>query len=383
MKLHEYQSKRLFAQHGVPIPRGEVADTPGGARLVAEALGMPVVVKAQVLTGGRGKAGGIRLVHSLEGIAPVAADILGSHIRGLPVRRVLIDAAAEIGQELYLSVVVDRVAGQPILMASAAGGIDIEDVAAATPEAILCVSVDPLLGLQGYQALAVAKGLGLPAALWQAFGQVARGLVHTFHEVDAQLAEINPLAVTSGGELLALDGKLVLDDNALFRHPDLAAMRDVDAETAAERAAREAGMSYVQLEGDIGCLVNGAGLAMATMDVIKHCGGAPANFLDIGGGARADSVATALRLVLSASAQRAVLINIFGGITRCDEVARGLITALEELRPVIPIVVRLVGTNEAEGRALLRSSAVSLTTAATLSEAASIAVAAARSMTVG
>ncbi len=377
MKLHEYQSKRLFAAHGVPIPRGDVATTPEEARRIAEELGTPVVVKSQVLVGGRGKAGGIRLAHTPAEAERVAGEILGMEIKGLPVRKVLLDEAADIRQEIYLGVVVDRAACRPVMMASSEGGVEIEEVARINPEAIKKVTIDPFLGLRGYQTVTLAKGIGLAGEYRRAFDRIARGLYQAFLACDASLAEINPLVVTGEGSLLAVDGKMVLDDNGLFRHPDLAQMRDVDEETPAEREAREAGLSYVQLDGEIGCMVNGAGLAMATMDIIKHFGGAPANFLDIGGGAKAERVATALRLILADPNVKAVLFNIFGGITRCDEVAKGIVTAFEEVEPTVPMVARLVGTNEAEGRAILEDSGYRLITATTLAEAAQKAVAAA------
>ena len=378
MKLHEYQSKRLFAAHGVPIPGGDVAASPEEARRIAEELGGTVVVKSQVLVGGRGKAGGIRLAHTPDEAEAVARDILGMEIKGLPVRKVLLDEAADIQQEIYLGIVVDRANRRPVMMASSEGGVEIEEVARSNPDAIKKVTIDPFLGLRGYQTLALAKGIGLADEHRRAFGRIARGLYAAFLAYDASLAEINPLIVTAGGELLAVDGKMVLDDNGLFRHPDLAQMRDVDEETPTEREAREAGLSYVQLDGQIGCMVNGAGLAMATMDIIKHFGSSPANFLDIGGGAKAERVATALRLILADPNVQAVLFNIFGGITRCDEVARGIIAAFEAVKPTVPLVARLVGTNEVEGRAILDASGYRLITATSLAEAAQKAVAAAR-----
>jgi succinyl-CoA synthetase beta subunit len=288
-----------------------------------------------------------------------------------------LDEAADIQQEIYLGIVVDRANRRPVMMASSEGGVEIEEVARTDPEAIYKVLIDPFVGLRGYQTLALAKGIGLAAEHRRAFDRIARGLYESFLAYDASLAEINPLVVTAAGELLAVDGKMVLDDNGLFRHPDLAQMRDVDEETAAEREAREAGLSYVQLDGEIGCMVNGAGLAMATMDIIKHFGGGPANFLDIGGGAKAERVAAALRLILADPNVEAVLFNIFGGITRCDEVARGILAAFDEVKPTVPLVARLVGTNEAEGRAILEASGYRLITATTLAEAAQKAVAAA------
>ncbi len=381
MKLHEYQSKRIFAQYGIPIPEGEVATTPQEARAIAKRLGGPVAVKSQVLVGGRGKAGGIKLARSPEEAEEVAAQILSLQIKGLPVRKVLVDRAADIRQEIYLGIVVDRLASRPVMMASSEGGVEIEEVARTNPEAIKKVHIDPFVGLRAYQTLWLAKSIGLPPALHRDFGRIAQGLYRAFGECDASLAEINPLVVTGEGALLALDGKMVLDDNGLFRHPDLAALRDIDEETDSERAAREAGLSFVQLDGEIGCMVNGAGLAMATMDIIQHFGGMPANFLDIGGGARADRVAAALRLILADPRVKTILFNIFGGITRCDEVARGIIAVLDEVRPNLPIVARLVGTNEAEGRQILETSGYRIVTAITLAEAAQKAVAAARGAT--
>jgi len=378
VKLHEYQSKRLFAAHGVPIPTGEVATTPEEARRIAEELGGRVVVKSQVLVGGRGKAGGIKLAQTPAEAEKLAGEILGMEIKGLPVRRVLLDEAADIRHEIYLGIVVDRAARRPVMMASSEGGVEIEEVARTNPDAIKKITIDPFLGLRGYQTMELAKGIGLAAEQRRAFDRIARGLYEAFVAYDASLAEINPLVVTGAGELLAVDGKMVLDDNGLFRHPDLAEMRDLDEETPTEREAREAGLSYVQLEGEIGCMVNGAGLAMATMDIAKHFGGAPANFLDIGGGAKAERVATALRLILADPNVKAVLFNIFGGITRCDEVAKGILVAFEEVKPDVPLVARLVGTNEEEGRAVLAASGYELITATTLADAAQKAVAAAR-----
>jgi len=378
VKLHEYQSKRLFAEHGVPIPSGDVAATPEEARAVAEKLGGPVVVKSQVLVGGRGKAGGIKLAEGPEEAEVHAEEILDLRIKGLPVRQVLIDEAADIRQEIYLGIVVDRAARRPAMMASSEGGVEIEEVARVKPEAIKRITIDPFLGLRGFQTLRLAKGIGLPKDQFRSFGRIAQGLYKAFASYDASLAEINPLVVTEQGDLLAVDGKMVIDDNALFRHSDLAAMRDVGAEAPAEREARQAGLSYVKLDGTIGCMVNGAGLAMATMDIIKHFGGSPANFLDIGGGAQAERVATALRLILEDESVEAVLFNIFGGITRCDEVAQGILDAFEEVKPTVPLVARLVGTNEEEGRAMLDASRYDLMTAETLAEAAQMAVAAAQ-----
>ena len=372
MKLHEYQSKQFLAGFGVPIPAGRVATTSEESRSVAEELGRRVVVKAQVLVGGRGKAGGVRLANSPEEAAEVAAQILGMQIKGLPVRKVLVDEAVESQAEIYLGVTNDRVKRCPVLIASAEGGVEIEQVARSDPQKIVRVWIDPLLGLREFQARYLATAIDLPREQWKQFTAVADGLYRAYRASDATLAEVNPLVITKDGRLLALDGKIVLDDNALFRHPDLAEMRDLDEEAPAEREARMFGLSYVKLEGSIGCMVNGAGLAMATMDVIQLFGGAPANFLDIGGGAGADKVAAALRIIHSDEQVRAVLLNVFGGITRCDEVARGILSALGEVRTKMPMVVRLVGTNEEEGRRLLAKA--DLITAQSLAEAAQRAV---------
>ncbi|MBC7224041.1 MAG: ADP-forming succinate--CoA ligase subunit beta [Anaerolineae bacterium] len=376
MNLHEYQSKQVFARHGIPIPEGEVASTPEEAQRIAERLGGPVAVKAQVLVGGRGKAGGIRLARDPQEARQVAEAILAMEIKGLPVRRVLVERATEIAQEIYLGFVVDRAAARVTMMASPAGGVDIEEVARETPEKIFRAEAHPYLGLRAYQARAVGYAMGLPREQVGAFASVAMSLYQTFVDCDASLAEINPLVVTGDGRLMALDAKIVLDDNALFRHPDLAALRDVEAENPLERQAREYGLSYVHLDGNIGCMVNGAGLAMATMDIIKLYGGEPANFLDIGGGAKASQVEAALRIILADPKVEAILLNIFGGITRCDEVARGILAAMEQVQVDVPMVARLVGTNEEEGRALLASA--NLMTATTLVEAAQKAVAAAQ-----
>jgi succinyl-CoA synthetase beta subunit len=376
LKLHEYQSKRVFAQYGVPIPRGDVAGTPEQARQIAARLGTRVVIKSQVLVGGRGKAGGIRLASDADEAEKVADRILGMKIKGLTVKKVLVDEAAEIAHEIYLGVVIDRTHRRPVMMASAEGGVEIEEVARATPERIVKITIDPFLGLQPYQGREMAFGIGLSKELVRGFVRIAQGLYDAFAGSDASLAEINPLVVTSGGGLLAVDGKMLLDDNALFRQFELAEMRDSDEETPEEQEARRHGLSYVKLDGQIGCMVNGAGLAMATMDITKLSGGEPANFLDIGGGAQADKVAAALRIILSDPSVRAVLFNIFGGITRCDEVARGILAALGEVHTDVPMVARLVGTNEKEGRQILAEA--DMLTAASLAEAAQKAVAAAR-----
>ncbi len=376
MKLQEFQAKRIFGQYGIPVPQGEVAETPEEARDIAKRLGGPVVVKSQVLVGGRGKAGGIKLAQTPDEAEQVAGRILGMDIKGLTVKKVLIDPAADIKTELYLGMVLDRARRRVVVMASSAGGVDIEEVAATTPEKIVAVAVDPCLGMREYQARNIGVSIGLPRELLGKFAQICQGLYNCYMGIDASLAEINPLAILGDGTLKALDGKIVLDDSALFRHPDLAAMRDEDEETPEEREARLNGLSYVKLDGQIGCMVNGAGLAMATMDIIKLYGGEPANFLDVGGGAKADKVAAALRIILSDPNVKAVMFNIFGGITRGDEVARGILQALDEVKTDVPMVVRLVGTNAEEGRALLAEA--KMATAETLAEAAEKAVAAAR-----
>lgn len=376
MNLQEYQAKRIFAKYGVPIPRGEVATTATAARDIARRLNTHVVIKSQVLVGGRGKAGGIKLAETPDDAEAVADKILGMEIKGLKVRKVLVDEAAAIDTELYLGMVIDRAQRRVIMMGSSEGGVDIEEVAATAPEKIIKVAIDPFLGLKDYQARELAIGMGVSRDLTNDFIKIARALYATFMQSDATLAEINPLVITKDGKLLGVDGKMSIDENALFRHLDLDEMRDIDEEDPYEAEARRFGLSYVKLDGEIGCMVNGAGLAMATMDIIKHYGGSPANFLDVGGGAQADKVAAALRIILSDQNVKAVLFNIFGGITRCDEVARGILTALQEVPTSVPMVARLVGTNEAEGRAILAEAHMG--TAATLDEAAQKAVKAAR-----
>ena len=376
MKLHEYQSKQIFASYGIPIPKGRVATTASEARQIAEELGGRVVVKSQVLVGGRGKAGGIKLAKSSKEAEEAATQILGMEIKGLPVRKVLVDPAANIEQEIYLGITNDRAARRPVFMSSAAGGVEIEEVARTNPEKIIKVHIDPLLGLRDYQARNIAIGIDLPKAYWKQFSEICQGLWHAYVDCDATLAEINPLVILKEKSLMALDGKMLLDDNALFRHPNLAEMRDIDEEASAETEARKYGLSFIKLDGNIGCMVNGAGLAMTTMDIVKLFGGEPANFFDIGGGAGADKVAAAMRIILSDKNVKAILFNVFGGITRCDEVARGILTALAEVKPTIPMVVRLVGTNAEEGRQLLANA--KMITAETLADAAQKSVAAAK-----
>lgn len=372
MKLHEYQSKQIFAKYSIPIPKGRVAVTSSEAKQIAAELGGRTVVKAQVLVGGRGKAGGIRLAKSPSEAEELATQILAMKIKGLPVRKVLIDEAANIDKEIYLGITNDRTAKKPVIMSSSAGGIDIEEVAAISPEKIIKVQIDPLLGLRDYQARDIAAGIDLPREHWRTFDSIAKGLWKAYSENDATLAEINPLVITSDNNLIAVDGKMVLDDNALFRHPDLSEMRDLDVEETSEIEARKYGLSYIKLDGNIGCMVNGAGLAMTTMDIIKHFGGEPANFLDIGGGANAEKVAAALRIILSDTNVDAILFNVFGGITRGDEVARGILTALNEIQTDIPMITRLVGTNAEQGLQILSNA--NMITAKTLADAAKQAV---------
>jgi succinyl-CoA synthetase beta subunit len=376
MKLHEYQSKTIFSKYGIPIPKGRVAATAQEAKQIAEELGGRVVIKAQVLVGGRGKAGGVKLAKDPAEATQLAAQILGMEIKGLPVRKVLVDEASAIDQEIYFSITNDRAAKKPVMIASAAGGIDIEEVAAKTPDKIIKSHIDPLLGLREYQARDVAVAIDLPREYMKDFVKVAMGLWEVYKATDATLAEINPLVITKDKKLVALDGKMMIDDSALFRQPELNEMRDTDEDDPAEIEARKYGLSFIKLDGNIGCMVNGAGLAMTSMDVIKLFGGEPANFLDIGGGAGADKVAAAMRIILTDPNVKAVLFNIFGGITRCDEVARGILVAMDEVKPKVPMVVRLVGTNAEEGRKLLENA--NMITADTLADAAKKSVEAAK-----
>ena len=376
MKLHEYQSKAIFAKYGIPIPKGTVAENAEAARQVAAQIGKKVVIKSQVLVGGRGKAGGIKVAATPNDAEKLADQILEMTIKGLPVRKVLVDEAINIAREIYLGVVVDRSTRRATMMGSAAGGVEIEEVARVTPEKIIRVAIDPAFGLQEYQARELAFAIGIDKSNVREFTTIATGLYRAFVDVDASLAEINPLVVTGEGRLIAADGKIVLDDNALYRHLDLEQLRDVDEESSEEQQARKAGLSYVKLDGNIGCMVNGAGLAMATMDVIKFYGGEPANFLDIGGGAKAEKVKVALEIILSDPNVRAVLFNIFGGITRGDEVARGIVEGLKGVKTNVPMVARIVGTNAEEGRKILANA--NMITAETLEEGAQKAVGAAR-----
>ena len=375
MKLQEYRSKEILARHGVPVSPGEVATTPQEAREAAARIGGPVVVKAQVLVGGRGKAGGIKLAANPDEAEARAREIIGLDIKGVTVRTLLVAPAADIAKEYYLGLILDRGARAVTIIASAEGGVEIEETARTNPSAILRLPLDPLIGLQEFQVRRIGFFLGIPAELRRNFGAVMRGLASAFFESDADLAEVNPLVMTADGALLALDAKIVLDESALPRHPELAAMRDLNEEEPAETAAREAGISFIKLDGTIGCMVNGAGLAMTTMDLVKLAGGEPANFLDIGGGAKADRVAAAFRIILDDPNVRAILVNIFGGITRGDEVARGIVEARAALSREVPMVVRIVGTNAAEAAEILRQA--NLITADSLDDAAAKAVAAA------
>jgi succinyl-CoA synthetase beta subunit len=375
LKLQEYRSKEILARHGVPLLTGEVATTPDGARAAAERIGGPVVVKAQVLVGGRGKAGGVKLAATPDEAEQRARGIIGLDIKGVRVQTVLVAPAADIASEFYLGLILDRGAKAVTIIASAEGGVEIEETARTNPDAILRLPIDPLLGLQDHNVRRTAFFLGLAAELRPTFASVLRGLYDAFMGADADLAEINPLVITDAGELVALDAKIVLDDSALFRHPDLEAMRDLNEEEPSEIAAREAGINFIKLDGSIGCMVNGAGLAMTTMDLVKLAGGEPANFLDIGGGAKADRVAAAFRIILDDPNVKAILVNIFGGITRGDEVARGIVEARSLLEREVPMVVRIVGTNAEEAKPILAEAR--LITAESLDDAAAKAVAAA------
>jgi succinyl-CoA synthetase beta subunit len=386
MKISEAAAKTLLGAAGLPVAPGEIAHDPGAARSIAERYldggARRVVIKAQVLAGGRGKAGGVRLAESAEEAEEVAAAILALTIKGYPVRRVLVGPAADIEREFYLAALLDRSARKILLMGSAEGGVEIEEVAASRPEAIVSIHAHPQLGLAGWQARELAFRLDLGDHLRDAVA-IATGIVRVMHERDADLVEINPLAVvretgsdgTEVRRLVCLDAKITLDDSALARHPDLESLRDPDEEAAVDREARLAGISYIHLDGTIGCMVNGAGLAMTTMDLVKRAGGEPANFLDIGGGARSDRVAAAMRLILADPAVKAILVNIFGGITRGDEVARGLVEARAVQERNVPMVVRIVGTNAEAAAELLKAGGFE--TAATLDDAAAKAVLAA------
>ncbi len=377
MKIHEYQAKILFAKHGLAVPRGEVAFTPAEARGVAERLGGRVVVKAQIHAGGRGKGGGVRVVANAGEAEEAAKALIGMTLvtpqtgpEGRRVSRVLVEEALDIERELYLGLLIDRSAARPIIMASAAGGMEIEQVAADTPELILREEIDLGVGLSAFQGRRLAYGLGLTGPTVTRAVRVMQSACAVYRENDASLVEINPLVVTAAGDVLALDGKVSLDDNALFRHPELRHLRDLAEEEELEIEASKHALNYIRLDGTIGCMVNGAGLAMATMDIIKLAGGSPANFLDVGGGANAEQIRNAFRILMSDANVKAVLINIFGGILRCDVLAAGVIAAVQELAVAVPVVIRMEGTNVEQGKQMLRESGLNFTTADAMDEAA-------------
>jgi succinyl-CoA synthetase beta subunit len=385
MNLHEYQAKQLFMRYGIPVSQGEVAATPAQAEAAAGRLGGQLwVVKAQVHAGGRGKGGGVKLARSLDEVRDAADGMLGQRLvtkqtgsEGLPINQVFVEQGSAIERELYLSMLVDRARERIAVIASAAGGMDIEEVAAKTPERILTAVVHPAAGLQAHEARGLGFGLGLDRDQVKQFVAIAAKLYRLFTECDASLLEINPLIVSDTGELLALDAKINIDDNALFRQAELQAMRDPSQEDEMERRAAEHDLNYVSLDGNIACMVNGAGLAMATMDLIKLHGGEPANFLDVGGGATPDRVAAAFQLILSNESVQAILVNIFGGIVRCDLIAEGIVRAVRETDVQVPVVVRLEGTNVDKGKALLAESGLAITPADDLTDAARKVVAAA------
>ncbi len=384
MNVHEYQAKALLRDFGVAVPEGILATTPAEAEAAARELGTKiVVVKAQVHAGGRGKGGGVKLAKSPGEAKQAASEILGMTLHtpqtppeGKLVRKVYVEAGSDIARELYLAILLDRSAEKFAIVASTEGGMEIEEVAAKTPEKILTVHVEPNLGLRDYQVRQLGFGLGLDAETIAKFVPFVRGLFNLFIEKDASQVEINPLVITGDGDVVALDGKINFDDGALYRNPDIAALRDPDEEDDRERQATELDLAYVGLDGDIGCMVNGAGLAMATLDMITFCGGSPANFLDVGGGADKDKVMAAFKLILRDDAVKVILVNIFGGIVRCDLIAEGVVGAAAELGIEVPLIVRLQGTNAAEGREILAASGLDITAADTLQEAGERAVAA-------
>jgi len=355
MKIHEYQAKEIFGAAGIPVPVGKVAFNPAEVVQIAEEIGRPVMVKAQVHVGGRGKAGGVQYAENVENARVWGQKILGMDIKGLKVEKVLVTEAADIVSESYVGIVIDRASKSPVIMVSPAGGIDIEEVAAKTPEKIHKLAVDPILGLRAYQARDLASKLYKDIKQVRQAADILMKLYDIYWKIDASLVEINPLITTPQGDVVAIDAKINIDDNGLFRQKAIESLRDVASEEPSEVEAREGDLSFVKLSGNIGCMVNGAGLAMATMDLVKHYGGDPANFLDIGGSSNPEKVLTAMRIILRDPNVRAILINIFGGITRCDDVANGIVMALEELKPEVPIVVRLTGTNEAEAKKILKS----------------------------
>ena len=387
MNLHEYQSKQLFARYGIPVPNGHVASTPEEAAEAARRLGGGVwVVKAQVHAGGRGKAGGVKLAKTVDDVKAAATGMLGQRLTtkqtgpdGLPIHQVYVESGSKIERELYLSLLLNRDTSHIAFVASQAGGMDIEEVAAKTPDKIIRVEIHPATGIQGSHCRALAYGLGLTGKQVAQFEQVARGLYKLYVDCDASLVEVNPLIVNGDGDVVALDGKIGIEDNSLFRQKELVAWRDKSQEDEMEVLAGEADLNYVSLDGDIACMVNGAGLAMATMDVIQLHGGSPANFLDVGGGATRERVTTAFKLILGNPRVKAILVNIFGGIVRCDMIAEGVIGAARDLGLHLPVVVRIEGTNAPAGRKLLAESGLELIAAADLTDAAKKVVAAARS----
>jgi succinyl-CoA synthetase beta subunit len=386
VKIHEYQAKSVLARYGVPVPRGEVAFTAGEAADIARRLGGEVcVVKAQIHAGGRGKGGGVKLARSIGEAEQLTKDMLGMTLvthqtgpEGKKVGRVLIEEGLQIERELYLSIVIDRASASPVVIASAAGGMDIEEVAATHPEKILREAIDPGVGVVPFQARKLAFGMGLDGSMANKFAKVLSAIYTAFIETDASMIEINPLILTKGGDLLALDAKVSFDDNALYRHVDLKDLRDLSEEDPLEVEASKFSLNYIRLDGNIGCMVNGAGLAMATMDIIKLAGGEPANFLDVGGGANAEQIRNAFKILMSDANVKAVLINIFGGILRCDVLAAGVVAAVRELSVNVPIVVRMEGTNVEEGKRILRDSGLKFSTADSMGEAAEKVVAQAK-----
>jgi len=377
MKIHEYQAKAILRDGGVPVPAGEVADTPAAARAIAERLGGRVVVKAQVHAGGRGKAGGIKIADDPGGAEVAARAILGMRLKtpqtppeGIEVRKVLVEEASSVARELYLSVTLDRARASHVVMASEAGGMEIEEVAVRHPEKIIREWAHPALGLQDFQARRVALGIGLGGEQFKQGVGLIRNLFRLYLAKDCSLAEINPLVVTKDGRVLALDAKLNFDDNALYRHPEVVALRDLHEEDPLDVEASKFNLNYIRLTGNVGCMVNGAGLAMATMDIIKLAGGEPANFLDVGGGASAEQIENAFRILSSDPSVKAVFINIFGGILRCDRLAEGMIAAVKKLGLRLPVVVRMEGTNVEEGKRMLKGSGLNFTTADSMGEAA-------------
>jgi succinyl-CoA synthetase beta subunit len=362
VNIHEYQAKDIFRKYGIPIPPGEVATTPAEAEAIARKFGTTVVVKAQVHAGGRGKAGGVKLAKTPEDARNVAAQILKLTIKGLPVKKVLVTPAADIAREAYVGIIVDRASKRPVFMASPAGGIDIEEVAAKTPDKILRHAVDPRYGLQMFEAMQLAFFLYSDMKQVRAAAKILQQLYKAFFENGGSLAEINPLVTTPAGEIVALDAKMVIDDNELDRRPDIAALRDESAEDPSEVDARKANLTFIKLDGNVGCVVNGAGLAMATMDLVKYYGGEPANFLDIGGSSNPEKVVAALRIITSDPQVKAILFNIFGGITRTDDVANGIVTAIKQNPLKVPLVIRLTGTNEEIALRILKENGLSAMT---------------------